>query len=65
MGIVRIGLVGELDNLGIHIAQAFGQRSGWSSSFSSGKSESREGARIGSISGATAVRYDGATPPQD
>lgn len=49
MGIVRIGLVGELDNLGIHIAQAFGQRSGWSSSFSSGKSESREGARIGSI----------------
>ncbi len=49
IGVVRIGLVGELDNLGIHIAQAFGQRSGWSSSFSSGKSESREGARIGSI----------------
>ncbi|WP_133056430.1 YcaO-like family protein [Mycobacterium decipiens] len=49
IGIVRIGLVGELDNLGIHIAQAYGQRSGWSSSFSSGKSESREGARVGSI----------------
>jgi ribosomal protein S12 methylthiotransferase accessory factor len=49
IGIVRIGLVGELDNLGIHIAQAFGQRSGWSSSFSSGKSESRGGARVGSI----------------
>lgn len=49
MGIVRIGLVGELDTLGIFIAQAFGQRSGWSSSFSSGKSESRAGARIGSI----------------
>jgi ribosomal protein S12 methylthiotransferase accessory factor len=49
MGIVRIGLVGELDTLGIYIAQAFGERSGWSSSFSSGKAETREGARVGSI----------------
>jgi ribosomal protein S12 methylthiotransferase accessory factor len=49
MGIVRIGSVGELDTLGIYIAQAFGQRSGWSSSFSSGKAETREGARVGSI----------------
>lgn len=49
MGVVRVGLVGQLDTLGIFIAQAFGQRSGWSSSFSSGKSESRSGARIGSI----------------
>ncbi len=49
MGVVRVGLVGELDTLGVYIAQAFGQRSGWSSSFSSGKSETREGARVGSI----------------
>jgi ribosomal protein S12 methylthiotransferase accessory factor len=49
IGIVRIGLIGELDTLGIHIAQAFGERSGWSSSFSSGKAETREGARVGSI----------------
>jgi len=49
MGIVRIGLVGELDTLGVYIAQAFGERSGWSSSFSSGKAETREGARVGSI----------------
>ncbi len=49
IGIVRIGMVGELDTLGIHVAQAFGERSGWSASFSSGKSESREGARVGSI----------------
>ncbi len=49
MGVVRIGLVGELDTLGIHIAQAFADRAGWSSSFSSGKSETRDGARIGSI----------------
>lgn len=49
IGITRIGLIGELDSLGIHIAQAFAQRSGWSSSFSSGKSESRDGARVGSV----------------
>jgi ribosomal protein S12 methylthiotransferase accessory factor len=49
MGIVRIGLVGQLDVLGIYIAQSFGQRSGWSSSFSSGKAETRDGARVGSI----------------
>ena len=49
IGIVRIGMVGELDVLGIHVAQAFGERSGWSSSFASGKAETREGARVGSI----------------
>ena len=49
MGVVRIGLVGELDTLGIYIAQAFAERRGWSSSFSSGKAETREGARVGSI----------------
>ena len=49
MGIVRIGLVGELSTLGVHVAQAFGERSGWSSTFSSGKAETREGARTGSI----------------
>jgi ribosomal protein S12 methylthiotransferase accessory factor len=49
IGILRIGLIGELDNLGIHVAQAFGDRSGWSSSFSSGKSESEVGARVGSV----------------
>ena len=49
MGVVRIGLIGELDTLGVHVAQAFGERSGWSSTFSSGKAETREGARVGSI----------------
>jgi len=49
IGLVRIGMIGQLDTLGIHIAQAFGERSGWSSSFSSGKAETREGARIGSV----------------
>jgi ribosomal protein S12 methylthiotransferase accessory factor len=49
IGIQRIGLVGELDTLGVYIAQAFGERSGWSSSFSSGKAVTREGARVGSI----------------
>ena len=49
MGITRIGLIGELDTLGVHVAQAFGDRCGWSNSFSSGKATTREGARIGSI----------------
>jgi ribosomal protein S12 methylthiotransferase accessory factor len=49
INIVRVGQVGELDTLSMHVAQAFGQRSGWSASFSSGKAETREGARIGSI----------------
>jgi ribosomal protein S12 methylthiotransferase accessory factor len=50
IGIYRIGLIGELDTLGVHIAQAFRERGkGWSSSFSSGKAETRAGARVGSI----------------
>ena len=49
IGIVRIGLIGELDTLGVHVAQAFGARSGWSTSFSSGKSTTREGARVGAV----------------
>lgn len=49
IGVVRIGMIGQLDTLGIHVAQAFADRSGWSSSFSSGKAETREGARIGSV----------------
>ncbi len=49
IGIVRIGMVGELTTLGIHVAQAFAERSGWSSSFASGKGETREAARAGSI----------------
>ena len=64
MGIVRIGLVGELDTLGIYIAQAFGERSGWSSSFSSGKSETREGARVGSIMEEVEIHAQDAYTPQ-
>ncbi|MFC4006941.1 YcaO-like family protein [Nonomuraea purpurea] len=49
VGIRRVGLVGELTTLGVHVAQAFGDRSRWSSSFSSGKAETRQGARAGAI----------------
>ncbi|MEA2465868.1 MAG: ribosomal protein methylthiotransferase accessory factor, partial [Acidobacteriota bacterium] len=63
MGIVRIGLIGELDTLGIHIAQAFGERSGWSSTFSSGKAETREGARVGSIMEETEIHAQDAFQP--
>jgi ribosomal protein S12 methylthiotransferase accessory factor len=65
MGVVRIGLVGELDTLGIYIAQAFGERSGWSSSFSSGKAETREGARIGSIMEEVEIHAQDAYRPVD
>ena len=65
MGVVRIGLVGELDTLGIYIAEAFGERSGWSSSFSSGKAETREGARVGSIMEEVEIHaQDAYTPKQ-
>jgi ribosomal protein S12 methylthiotransferase accessory factor len=65
MGVVRIGLVGELDTLGIYIAQAFGERSGWSSSFSSGKAETREGARVGSIMEEVEIHAQDAYRPQE
>lgn len=49
IGIVRIGMVGELTTLGVHIAQAFAQRSGWSASFASGKAETVDAAKTGSV----------------
>jgi ribosomal protein S12 methylthiotransferase accessory factor len=49
MGVVRIGMVGELTTLGVHIAQAFAQRSGWSASFASGKAETVDAAKTGAI----------------
>ncbi len=49
MGVNRVGLVGELSTLGVHVAQAFADRTGWSASFSSGKAETRDGARAGAI----------------
>lgn len=65
MGVRRIGLVGELDTLGIYIAQAFGERSGWSSSFSSGKAETREGARVGSIMEEVEIHAQDAYSPKE
>jgi ribosomal protein S12 methylthiotransferase accessory factor len=64
IGISRIGMVGELDTLGIHVAQAFGDRGGWSSSFSSGKAETRDGARIGSIMEEVEIHAQDAYSPQ-
>jgi ribosomal protein S12 methylthiotransferase accessory factor len=49
LGIRRIGLVGELATLGVHVAHAFGNRTGWSATFASGKSETPEGAKVGSV----------------
>lgn len=49
LGVVRVGMVGELTTLGVHIAQAFAQRSGWSASFASGKAETVDAAKTGAI----------------
>jgi len=66
IGIVRIGLIGELDTLGIHVAQAFGDRKGWSASFASGKSDTREGARLGAIMEEVEIQaQDAFRPPID
>jgi ribosomal protein S12 methylthiotransferase accessory factor len=51
IGIVRIDIVSDslVSPAGVSVAQAFGERSGWSSTFSSGKARTAEGARVGSI----------------
>lgn len=50
IGITRIGLIAELDELkNVHIAQAARPGNAWSSSYGSGKSRSVEGAIVGSI----------------
>ena len=50
IGITRIGMIGELSEIGgVQIAQAARPDNAWSSSYGSGKSTSKEGAIIGSI----------------
>jgi ribosomal protein S12 methylthiotransferase accessory factor len=46
--ITRVGMIGELDDLGVHIAQAF-RASDWSSTVGGGKGLTRAAARVGSI----------------
>jgi ribosomal protein S12 methylthiotransferase accessory factor len=65
LGLARIGFVGELSTLGVHVAQAFGERSGWSSSFSSGKAETRDAARAGSIMEEAELQAQDAFRPSD
>jgi ribosomal protein S12 methylthiotransferase accessory factor len=49
IGIRRVGLIGQLGDLGVQVAQAFRTRPGWSSTISSGKSATARGARVGSV----------------
>lgn len=50
IGITRVGMIGELGDLGgVQIAQAARPGSAWSSSYGSGKSRTREGAVVGSV----------------
>lgn len=50
IGVTRVGMIGELGELGgVQIAQAARPGNGWSSSYGSGKSLSKQGAIVGSI----------------
>ncbi|MEY4581003.1 MAG: hypothetical protein RL701_5706 [Pseudomonadota bacterium] len=49
IGITRVAMVGELDELAIQISQAYRPDSRWSTTAGSGKSETRSGARVGGI----------------
>jgi len=50
IGITRIGMIGELGDLGsVQIAQAARPGNAWSSSYGSGKSQSRSGAVVGAV----------------
>jgi ribosomal protein S12 methylthiotransferase accessory factor len=50
IGITRIGMIGELADLGgVQVAQAARPGNGWSSSLGSGKAQTKSGAIIGSI----------------
>jgi ribosomal protein S12 methylthiotransferase accessory factor len=49
IGITRVSMIGELDDLGVRISQAFRPDSPWSSTVGSGKGETRAGARVGGI----------------
>jgi ribosomal protein S12 methylthiotransferase accessory factor len=49
VGITRVALVGELDELSVQVSQAYRPDSPWSTTAGSGKSETRAGARIGGV----------------
>jgi ribosomal protein S12 methylthiotransferase accessory factor len=50
IGITRIGMIGELSEIGgVQIAQAARPDNAWSSSYGSGKSTTKEGAIVGSV----------------
>lgn len=49
IGVTRVGMVGELGRQGIHISQAARPTGSWSSTYGSGKGESREGAMVGGV----------------
>jgi ribosomal protein S12 methylthiotransferase accessory factor len=49
IGVTRVSMIGELDDLGVRVSQAFRPHSPWSSTVGSGKGETRAGARVGGI----------------
>jgi ribosomal protein S12 methylthiotransferase accessory factor len=49
IGVTRVGMVGELTDLGVQVSLAYRPHSRWSTTAGSGKSETRAGARVGGI----------------
>lgn len=49
VGVTRVGTVGELGAQGVHISQAARPSGAWSSTYGSGKGETREGAMVGGV----------------
>ena len=49
IGVTRVGQIGELDELGIHISQAFRPNDNWSTTVGSGKGMTPAAARVGGV----------------
>jgi ribosomal protein S12 methylthiotransferase accessory factor len=49
IGVTRVGIIGQLADLPIHVSQAFRPGSPWSSTTGSGKSSTMLGAKIGAV----------------
>jgi ribosomal protein S12 methylthiotransferase accessory factor len=49
IGVTRVGMIGELSDLGIQVSQAARPSGRWSNSYGSGKSETPEGAIVGAV----------------
>lgn len=49
IGVTRVGMIGELGDLGVHVSQVFRPDGRWSSTIGSGKARTRGLARVGGV----------------